>query len=130
MEVHSLRIQNTSEEEKRITIAASAVPLLCPERDYISHPAFSELFIDTKLGEGMAVARRRGRYDEIPEKYLAIYPVCGDEPMEFETDRAEFMRHPFVMNGGEGGVIHPNQACQTSIVLAPGEKREFQLHLG
>lgn len=130
MEVHSLRIQNTSEEEKRITIAASAVPLLCPERDYISHPAFSELFIDTKLGEGMAVARRRGRYDEIPEKYLAIYPVCGDEPMEFETDRAEFMRHPFVMNGGDGGVIHPILACQTSIVLAPGEKREFHLHLG
>ena len=29
----------------------------------------AELFIDTKLGEGMAVARRRGRYDEIPEKY-------------------------------------------------------------
>ncbi|MBR3556549.1 MAG: hypothetical protein IKN89_11610 [Oscillospiraceae bacterium] len=82
-EVRSVTVKNGSGEKRRLTVAMYLEPVLCPRRDYASHPAFHRLCLESSMLDGALTVSRRGG-GTVPPCTLAI--TCT-EPFEAETDK-------------------------------------------
>ncbi len=83
MEIRSLGIRNNGERTAKLAVTCAFTPALCTERDFVAHPAFAELFVETHAhpDKAMVTAVRRGK-----TLCCAVKALSGG-PVELMTDR-------------------------------------------
>ncbi|GDY12072.1 glycosyl transferase [Planctomycetota bacterium] len=110
VELRRLHLANHGEDDRRLELTTYVEPVLAPAVADLSHPAFSNLFIETEMvPEAEAVlATRRPRHPEDARLWLVHLLVPRGEAaggeISFETDRRAFL--------GRGGHLHAPQALQ------------------
>ena len=124
MEVRSLEIRNTGDMPARLEICCAFSPALAPQRDFMAHPSFVELFIDTETDAANAAvyARRRG------SELCCGIKACACETAELMTDRAAIFGRNVVgtpawaMPRAQGDVARA-LGVQCGVTVPPGETR-------
>ena len=109
-------------------------PVLCPQRDFDAHPAFSRLFLECSLeGDGVLFHRRPRGEEEGP--YLAV--LWTGDGASASLDRSAALgrgglralpgRRPGPLTAGTGS--DPCLMVRLPVTLAAGEKKSFSLAL-
>ncbi len=137
-EVRRVTVTNNSNEERDIELTSYSEIVLAPPDTDRSHPAFSNLFIETEWHEWCTAitASRRPRSATEPVVWCAHVVDTGPEriaPVTCETSRVDFIgrgrttQDPLAMErdgglpGHTGAVLDPIFAIRTRVRLAPGQ---------
>ena len=96
-EVRRVCVANMGGRARTLELTSYAEIVLAPPVTDDAHPAFSKLFVQTEYVPeiGVILATRRRRSPEEPEAWAAHLAVVEGEvdgELEFETDRARFVR--------------------------------------
>jgi cellobiose phosphorylase len=124
MEVRILDIHNAGGKTVRLSLCCAFSPALSTQRDFIAHPAFAELFIDTEADEAhrTVFAWRRGG-----EMYCGL-KACGCDGAALLTDRAAIFGKsavgaPAWTQPHAQGDVARALGVQCDISVPPGETR-------
>ncbi len=134
IEIRRLQITNRSGKKKRIEITSYAEVVIAPAAADASHPAFSNLFVQTEIipkQRAIICTRRKRAKDEQPPFMFHLMRANGVEvkQISYETDREKFIgrgntiANPTAMNdtdplsGSQGSVLDPVVALRYIIVL-------------
>lgn len=84
MEIRSLGIRNNGEYTAKLAVTCAFTPALSTEKDFVAHPAFAELFVETHAHPDRATvtAARRGK------TLCCALKALSDGPVDLMTDRA------------------------------------------
>lgn len=147
VEVRRIQLTNHSADRRKLSVTSyGEVVLASPSADD-SHPAFSNLFVQTEINEhqhAIICTRRPRSKDERPPWMFHLMKVNGVEvkQVSYETDRSKFIGrgnslvHPQVMNqtkplsGSHGSVLDPIVSIQYKITLEPGESAIIDIVTG
>ncbi|MBT2746494.1 MULTISPECIES: glucoamylase family protein [unclassified Lysobacter] len=138
IELRRLRVSNRSRRTRTIEITTYAEVVLASALSDELHPAFSNLFVQTRIErdkQALLCTRRPRSSDEIPPWMFHLVAVHDADisQISYETDRARFLgrgntpRTPRAMTGDDklsdsaGSVLDPIVAIRTRIVLAPDQ---------
>ena len=153
VELRRITVTNRSEVRRTIELTSYAEVVLAPQGHDLSHPAFSNLFVQTELipeRQAILCTRRPRSAEERPPWMVHLMTVRGTTLGEasFETDRMKFigrgrsLASPAAMDGrrqlsgSQGPVldpvacirrviqIEPNQTARIDLVTGLGETRE------
>jgi cellobiose phosphorylase len=147
IEVRRVHLVNHSRAVRQVEITSYAEVVLALAVADDSHPAFSNLFVQTEINQGQNVilcTRRPRSHDEHPPWMLHLMKVNGKASAEptYETDRSKFLgrgrtpRNPIAMehdrglSGSQGSVLDPIVSIQFRIRLEPGETASIDLITG
>lgn len=146
IEVRRVHITNRSKIRKTIEITSYAEVVLAHPMADASHPAFSNLFVQTEINEGQHAIRctRRPRsQDEQPPWMFHLMKLNNAEAnnISYETDRSKFIgrgrsiHSPAVMQGqslssSQGSVLDPVVSIQYTVMIAPGESITADMIMG
>ena len=144
LEIRVVTLSNETGERRRLALASYAEVVLGPEADYMRHPAYSKLFVQSRwlASYDALLLWRRPQAPDTRPVYLAHSVVCagGSEPphISFETSRAGFVgrggtaRRPAALSTGlgilsdtTGTPLDPIMALSCRFELAPHEVRHF-----
>ena len=147
VEVRRVTLTNHSDEARTIELTSYAeVVLNTPAADLV-HPAFSNLFVQTRILRArhaiLCTRRPRSSSDELPSMFHLLL-VQGNEVGEtsYETDRAQFigrgrdasspaaMHQVGALSDSEGSVLDPVVAIRRTVRLAPTESARLTLVSG
>jgi len=147
VELRRMTITNRSDKTRRIEITTYAEVVLAPQENDQSHPAFSNLFVQTELlAEQRAIlcTRRPRSAEEHPPWMVHLLTVHGKTlgDASYETDRMKFIgrsqtlaspaamegRNP--LSGSHGPVLDPIVAIRQAVQLEPGESVKCDLVTG
>lgn len=138
IEVRRIHIINHAKTKRNIEVTTyGEVVIAMPAADN-SHPAFSNLFVQTEIlgHQNSIVCSRRSRSkDEQPPWMFHLAKVSGAEPVSvaYETDRNKFigrgntlvnpvaLQHDEALTGSQGSVLDPIVSIQYRIAIEPGE---------
>ena len=128
------RIELTSKKRLEGELLFYLEPVLCPQRDFDAHPAFSRLFLEC-APEGNGVLFRRRPRGEEEDAYLCA--VWTGEGSSILTDRASALGRGGLkaLAGGRLGVMDdsvgsdPCLMVRIPVSLAAGERAVFSLAL-
>ena len=152
VELRRLSLTNRSDRRRTIEVTTYAEVALAPQAQDESHPAFSNLFVETEILDGRPalLATRRPRGPEERPPWL-LHVVTGSCPTEdcahpvgepsFETDRRSFigrgrtLRDPRVLDhdalsGTTGATLDPVVSIRRTVVLEPGETVRLDIVTG
>ncbi|MDX1585490.1 MAG: glucoamylase family protein, partial [Balneolaceae bacterium] len=149
IELRKLTITNYADRVRRFEVSSYTEIVLNEQETDLSHPAFSNLFVQTDhIPEHHAlVAKRKPRSEEEKPAWL-VHTLAAEQsnnglgPMQFETDRGTFigrgrdLRNPVAMDSGHryegtlGNVPDPIFSIRKTIELKPGEKISLTFGLG
>jgi cyclic beta-1,2-glucan synthetase len=147
IELRRVILTNRSENPRTLEVTSYAEIVLATQAQDESHPAFSNLFVQTELVRGRQAiycTRRPRSADERPPWATHMMTVQGDtlgEP-SFETDRMRFIgRHrtlasPAALAGAaplgdsEGPVLDPIVSIRQTVVLQPNESARIDIVTG
>lgn len=138
VEVRRIQLTNHADTKRKLSITSYGEVVLAAASADDSHPAFSNLFVQTEINEhqhAIICTRRPRSREEQPPWMFHLMKVNGVEvkQVSFETDRTKFigrgntLAHPHVMNqtkplsGSQGSVLDPIVSIQYKITLEPGE---------
>ncbi len=138
VEVRRVHLTNRSKSRKRLEVTTYGEVVLAAAASDDSHPAFSNLFVQTEIKthqHAILCTRRPRSKEEKPPWMFHLMKVSGAQPSEvsYETDRSKFigrgrtLRHPQVMDqtdplsGTQGSVLDPIVSIQQKVTLQPGE---------
>jgi cyclic beta-1,2-glucan synthetase len=152
VELRRLSLTNRSERRRSIEVTTYAEVALAPQRQDESHPAFSNLFVETEIltdRPAILAGRRPRSPDETPPWLLhvmtgscatehCVHPV--GEP-SFETDRMNFIGrgcsprdpaalHRKSLSGTTGATLDPVVSIRRTVVLEPGETVRLDIVTG
>ncbi len=147
VELRRIRVTNRSWKRKTLEFTSYAEVVLAPQTSDESHPAFSNLFVQTELlqEKNAIIATRRPRSeDEKPPWMLHLMTVHGTMSREisFETVRGTFigrtnslsnpaaMTDSSVLSNSAGSVLDPVVAIRCTIVLDPQETAGVNIFTG
>lgn len=147
VELRRLRIHNLTRNRRTIEFTSYAEIVLAPQAADLAQPAFSNLFIETKiLKQKQAILATRRPQDEQQNSpwLLHLLNVYTEHPykVSFETDRARFvgrgrsLTEPLAMNemgdlsNTEGAVLDPIVAIRCRLTLEPNSYVIFDLLTG
>ncbi len=136
IELRRVRLTNRTRKKRIIDITSYAEVVLAPNASDLSHPAFSNLFVQTEIiheRQAILCTRRPRSVDEHSPYMFHLMAVHGAEisNISYETDRLHFigrgnttaapqaMTNPGSLSGSEGSVLDPIVAVQFQIVLSP-----------
>ncbi len=136
-EVRRVSLTNHGARTREIEVTSYAEIVLAPPASDASHPAFSNLFVQTEIvsGRNTLLATRRQRKPDDAEIWLAhVLAVEGETigDLEWETDRAQFLGRGrgvrgahAVTTGGElsntvGSVLDPIVSLRRRVRVRPG----------
>ena len=147
IELRRITITNRSKGPRTIELTSYAeVVLALPAQD-LSHPAFSNLFVQTELvhdRQAILATRRPRSAEEKPPWMMHLMTLQGTTlgDASFETDRMKFigrgrnLADPLAMNGkaplsgSEGPVLDPVVCIRRVVVLQPRETIRIDLVTG
>ena len=152
VELRRLSLTNRSERRRSIEVTTYAEVALAPQGQDESHPAFSNLFVETEIlaGRPAILATRRPRSPEERPPWL-LHVVTGSCPADncsslvgepsFETDRMTFIgrgrtpRAPAAfdkptLSGTTGATLDPVVSIRRTVVLEPGETVRLDIVTG
>ncbi len=135
-EVRRIELTNHSSVKRELSITSYAEIVLAPPTADHSHPAFSNLFIQTEIlahSDAIVCTRRPRSAQENPPWMFHMMKVNGvdSKQVSYETDRSKFigrgntLEHPSIMNqrqplsGSQGSVLDPIVSIQYKITLLP-----------
>ena len=138
IEMRRARISNRSDETRTIDVTSYAEIVLAAAASDRMQPAFSNLFVQTKILRDqraiMCTRRPRSAEDHMPWMFhLMTMEGKSPEEISYETDRMEFigrgntlvnpqaMHRAGPLSGNEGSVLDPIVAIRYKIVLDPEE---------
>ncbi len=137
VEVRRIQLTNHSDTKRKLSITSYAEVVLAASSADDSHPAFSNLFVQTEINEhqnAIICTRRPRSKDERPPWMFHLMKVDGVtvKTVSFETDRSKFIGrgntlvHPQVMDEtplsrSQGSVLDPIVSIQYALTLGPGE---------
>ncbi len=147
IEMRRLRITNRTSARRVIEVTSYAEVVLAPLSADMSHPSFSNLFVQTEIlqGQGAIICTRRPRAsNEQPPWMFHLMTVNGadSEAVWYETDRMKFigrgntvanpqaMEDGNTLSGSEGSVLDPIVAIRYRIVLKPNQVITIDMVLG
>jgi cellobiose phosphorylase len=134
-ELRRVSVTNLGTSPRRLDLTSYAEVVLAPGDADLAHPAFSNLFVETRsvAGRDALIATRRPR-SGTDRRYL-VHLLSGRGPgapdAQFETDRAKFigrggsLASPRAMAGRTlsnttGAVLDPIISLRRTVRLAPG----------
>ena len=136
MELRRVSVTNLGPTARRLDLTSYTEVVLAPGDADLAHPAFSNLFVETRsLPEHdalMAVRRPRSGDDRRYLVHVLSGRGPGGGPVHFETDRARFtgrggtldrpqaMRSNVQLSNTTGAVLDPIVSLRHSVRLAPG----------
>jgi cellobiose phosphorylase len=152
VELRRLSLTNRSERRRSIEVTTYAEVALAPQGQDESHPAFSNLFVETEIlaGRPAILATRRPRSPEERPPWL-LHVVTGSCPTDncsslvgepsFETDRMTFIgrgrtpRAPAAfdkptLSDTTGATLDPVVSIRRTVVLEPGETVRLDIVTG
>ncbi|MGA2407189.1 MAG: glucoamylase family protein [Bacteroidales bacterium] len=158
IELRRVQLTNRTRTNRIIDITSYTEVVLAPNESDLTHPAFSNLFVQTEIiyqRQAILCTRRPRSIDEYPPWMFHLMAVHGAEirDITYETDRMQFIGRgntlisPYAMtkskslSGSQGSVLDPIIAIQYQILLEPegsatidivtgiGESREGALTL-
>src|SRR5437870_5738141 len=141
VEVRLVHLVNRSSRRRRVEVTTYAEVVLNEAAAHAAHPAFSKLFVETELGDGVLLERRRPRSRGERTPWM-LHALGGEGPLEHETDRARFIgrgRRPAAplalgsrapLSGSAGSVLDPVLCLRRTVALAPGESTRLVVVLG
>ena len=135
VELRRVSVTNLGTTPRRLDLTSYAEVVLAPADADLSHPAFSNLFVETRSvpGRDALIAARRPRSGT--ERRFLVHLLNGRGPgapaAQFETDRARFigrggtLDRPLAMrerslSNTTGPVLDPIVSLRRSVRLAPG----------
>ncbi len=147
VELRRTTLTNRSRMARVIEITSYAEVVIAPAASEAAHPAFANLFVQTRIdrpGATIFCTRRPRRAQEQPPWLAHLMMVEGSEvgTPSFETDRARFigrhrnsaepqaMRTVGALSNSEGAVLDPVIAIRRTLVLQPDESATFTLVVG
>jgi cyclic beta-1,2-glucan synthetase len=157
VELRRLSLTNRSERRRSIEVTTYTEVALAPQGQDESHPAFSNLFVETEIlaGRPALLATRRPRSpDERPPWLLHVVTgSCATEDCahavgkpSFETDRRVFLgrgrtprdpaactsesQHRKTLSGTTGATLDPVVSIRRTVVLEPGETVRLDIVTG
>ena len=146
VEVRRVTVTNNGRRARTLELTSYAEVVLAPPTADAAHPAFQNLFVQTRLvrGRQAILARRRARQPGERTPYLVHLVACyGDEVGEpqYETDRAAFVgrgrsladpaaMHAARLGDSSGSVLDSIASVRRAVRLEPGEKATFDVVTG
>jgi len=147
IELRRVRLTNRNRTNRIIDITSYAEVVLAPNGSDLSHPAFSNLFVQTEIihqRQAILCTRRPRSVEERSPWMFHLMAVHGAEirNITYETDRMQFIGRgntpvsPFAMTnskslgGSQGSVLDPVVAIQFQIVLEPEGTCEVDIVTG
>ncbi|WP_255505436.1 GH36-type glycosyl hydrolase domain-containing protein [Alkalisalibacterium limincola] len=147
IELRRLMLCNRSRTERSIEITTYAEVVLAPSLADEMHPAFSNLFVQTRIvrdKQALLCTRRERSHGEAPPWMFHLVAVhdADVEAISYETDRARFigrarsLRRPRalvedeVLSDSEGSVLDPIVAIRCRVRLKPGQSMCFDMVSG
>ncbi len=123
MEIRSLKIKNNSEQAASLALYCVFSPALSPEKDFVAHPAFEELFIETiEDAENRTVfASRRGK------PVWAAMKACFGADTDLLTDRAQIFGRQTVLGIPK---LMGEQHAERDIMRAVGIRAVINVNTG
>jgi cellobiose phosphorylase len=146
IELRRVTLTNRSRARRTIELTSYAEVVLTQAGADASHPAFSNLFVQTELvpeHQSILATRRPRSGGERPPWLVHMMAVNGTAAGEatYETSRAAFIgrgrsvadpiaMHQAALTGSAGSVLDPIVAVRRSIVLEPDETAGFHVVTG
>jgi len=147
IELRRTTITNRSGRARRIELTSYAEVVLAPPGQDLTHPAFSNLFVQTEiLRENNAIlcTRRPRSADEHPLWLVHLMTVRGKSRGEasFESSRLKFIGRgrtaaspaalaaPGPLSGSDGCVLDPIVAIRRVVLLQPNESTQVDIVTG
>ncbi|MBF0219808.1 MAG: hypothetical protein HQL49_09820 [Gammaproteobacteria bacterium] len=143
VEQRVITLHNQGSEHRRLELTSLLEVVLFYGDADAAHPAFAKLFVQTEFDAASQslLAHRRGRSNEERWPWLVHARLDGNEPLQWESDRARFIgrgrraANPLALtqqslSGTVGDVLDPVFSLQTVVELAAGESRQFTFILG
>ncbi|MCH8527329.1 MAG: cyclic beta 1-2 glucan synthetase [Kiritimatiellae bacterium] len=147
VEVRRITLTNNSRDTRRIELTSYGEVVLAPAAADASHPAFSNLFVQTEFTaatSSLLCTRRPRSVDETPPWLLHLFVGHNGDTGEVscETDRARFigrggsltrplaLRESGPLSNTVGSVLDPVVSLRRIITLAPRQSSTVHLVLG
>ncbi|MGN6788237.1 MAG: GH36-type glycosyl hydrolase domain-containing protein [Rhodanobacteraceae bacterium] len=138
IEVRGLGIRNDGPVEREIELTSYLELILGSDQGDRAHPAYSKMFVQTAMEDGVLLAWRRKKDPSEPDVWAAhTLVVDGEERVarEWETDRMRFIGRDGSLaapaaivdgkplSGTVGTVLDPIFSLRTRIAVAAGDTR-------
>jgi len=138
LEVRGIGLRNDGDAPREIEITSYAELVLGPAQADASHPAFSKMFVQTQVHEGVLLATRRKRDPSEPDVWAAHSVIVDGEAigtLQYETDRTCFigrdrdLRSPQALDqeaslsGTTGTVLDPIFSLRVRVRVPPHSTR-------
>lgn len=159
IELRRIRITNHSQRTHTLELTSYSEVVIAPQAADESHPAFSNLFVQTEFHpEHSAIfcTRRARSEEEKPPHLLHLMLVQNDErsrsqeaplpndhsQISCETDRSRFigrghtlaspqaMKHTGALSNTDGSVLDPVVSLRRSVTIHPGQTATVYMALG
>ena len=147
VELRRMTITNRNKTARTIEVTSYAEVVLASQAQDLSHPAFSNLFVQTEVQpeqNAIFCTRRPRSAEETPPWLLHMMTVRGTagNAASCETDRSKFigrgrtlanpvaMDRPGPLSNSQGSVLDPVVSVRQSIRLEPGESVRLDLVTG
>ena len=138
VELRRISVTNRSRSPRTIELTSYAEVVMADAAADATHPAFSNLFVQTEIireRQGILCTRRPRSSHEHPPWMVHLMSVHGTSvgTTSYETDRAKFlgrgrdaanpqaMLRPAPLSDSEGSVLDPIVAIRCTILIAPEE---------
>ena len=151
IELRRVRITNRSRQRRQIDVTSYAEVVIAPAAADASHPAFSNLFVQTEIMRErraiLCTRRPRSLGEQVPWMLhlMAVHGAAQGADLgevSYETDRLRFigrarstaaplaMSDPAALSGSEGSVLDPIVAIRCSLALDPEQSATIDIVSG
>jgi cellobiose phosphorylase len=146
VELRRVRIANKTSSLKILEVTSYAEVVMASQASDEAHPAFSNLFVQTKIvpeHNAIFCTRRPRSEEEMPPWMFHLMHVNGSEvqAVSYETDRMQFtgrgktLQHPQamtdeVLSGKDGSVLDPILSIRYKIIVKPNQTVTVDLVYG
>ena len=147
IEIRRTTIVNRSKVSRTIELTSYAEVVLAAPNADATHPAFSNLFVQTEIladRHALLCTRRRRSHHENPPWMLHLMAVRGptEGDASYETDRLKFigrgsttvkpaaMSNAGPLSNSDGSVLDPIVAIRRRVIIAPDESVVIDLVIG
>ena len=147
IELRRVTFTNRSETARTLEVTSYAEVVLAPQAQDTSHPAFSNLFVQTEIDhkhQAIYCTRRPRSAEDRPPWMLHMMTVRGDcvsEP-SYETDRMRFvgryqtlatpdaLKSNLPLSNTDGPVLDPVVSMRQTLLLQPNESAQVDIVTG